>query len=114
MVPPGRCLVLLTADRSAVRVTSWPLVAYVRHAWPGAWVCSLFRNERPDLHLSSDLSTCAVAHTRAQWPVVPARGDRDVRRPGQNPPQAGAACGGSRDTLTRVNGSLTGNRATPP
>ena len=40
-VPPGRCPVLLTADRSAVWVTSWPLAEYVRHAWPGAWVCSL-------------------------------------------------------------------------
>jgi hypothetical protein len=66
VVPPGRCLVLLTADRSAVWVTSWPLAAYVRHAWPGAWACSLFRNERPDLHLFSDLITCAVAHSRAQ------------------------------------------------
>jgi hypothetical protein len=73
-VPPGRCLVLLTADRSAVWVTSWPLPQYVRHAWPGAWVCSLFRNERPDLHLSSDLITAAVAHTRAHWPAVPAPG----------------------------------------
>jgi hypothetical protein len=73
-VPPGRCLVLLTADRSAVWVTSWPLPQYVRHAWPGAWVCSLFRNERRDLHLSSDLITTAVAHTRAHWPAVPARG----------------------------------------
>ena len=71
--PARRCLVLLTADRSAVWVTSWPLPQYVRHAWPGAWVCSLFRNERPDLHLSSDLIT-RVAHTRAHWPAVPAPG----------------------------------------
>ena len=73
-VPPGRCLVLLTADRSAVWVTSWPLAQYVRHGWPGAWVCSLFRNERRDLHLSSDLICWAVAHTCAHWPAVPARG----------------------------------------
>ena len=37
-------------------------------------MCSLFRNERPDLHLSSDLITAAVAHTRAHWPAVPAAG----------------------------------------
>src|SRR5262249_10545798 len=73
-VPPGRCLVLLTADRSALWVTSWPLAQFVRHAWPGAWVCSLFRNERPDRHLSSGLITAAVAHTRAHWPAVPAAG----------------------------------------
>jgi hypothetical protein len=73
-VPPGRCLVLLTADRSALWCTSWPLAQYVRHAWPGAWVCSLFRNERPDLHLSSELISAAVAHTRAHWPAVPGLG----------------------------------------
>jgi hypothetical protein len=70
--PPGRCLVLLTADRTALWVTSWPLAAYVRHAWPGAWVNSLFRNEGD--HLSSDLITWAVAHTCAHWPAVPAAG----------------------------------------
>jgi len=73
-VPPGRCLVLLTADRSAVWVTSWPYPQYVRHAWGGAWVNSLFRNEGQGRHLSSDLITWAVAHTRAEWPEVPGLG----------------------------------------
>lgn len=68
-VPPGRCLVLKTADRSAVWTTSWPFPEFVAHAWPGAWVNSLFRNEGP--HRSSDLIRWAVAHTRAAWPVVP-------------------------------------------
>ena len=85
-VPPGRCLVLLTADRSAVWVTSWPLPQYVRHAWPGAWVCSLFRNEGE--HLSSRLIAWAVAHTRAHWPSAPARGIVTFARPGQDPPRA--------------------------
>ncbi len=40
-VPPGRCLVLLTADRSAVWVTSWPLAQYVRHAGPGMGVLAV-------------------------------------------------------------------------
>lgn len=71
-VPPGRCLVLLTYDRTALWVTSWPFAEYVRHAWGGAWVNSLFRNEGP--HLSSDLNRFAVAHTRAVWPDVPALG----------------------------------------
>jgi hypothetical protein len=71
-VPPGRCLVLLTADRSALWVTSWPFAEYVRHAWPGAWVNSLFRNEGDTL--SSQLITAAVAHTRAEWPDVPPQG----------------------------------------
>jgi hypothetical protein len=68
-VPPGRCLVLLTADRTALWVTSWPFAEYVKHAWGGAWVNSLFRNEGG--HLSSDLIRHAVAHTRAEWPDVP-------------------------------------------
>ena len=44
-VPPGRCLVLKTFDGSAVWVTSWPFADFVAHAWPGAFVNSLFRNE---------------------------------------------------------------------
>lgn len=71
-VPPGRCLVLLTADRSAVWTTSWPYPEFVGHAWAGAWVNSLFRNEGG--HRSSDLIRWAVAHTRAEWPDVPALG----------------------------------------
>jgi hypothetical protein len=73
-VPPGRCLVLLTADHSALWVTSWPFPQFVRHAWPGAWVCSLFRNDQPGIYLSSSLIGWAVAHTRAHWPNVPAAG----------------------------------------
>ena len=71
-VPPGRCLVLLTEDADALWVTSWPFAEYVRHAWPGAWVCSCFRNESE--HLSSDLVREAVAATRWQWPEVPKLG----------------------------------------
>jgi hypothetical protein len=71
-VPPGRCLVLLTADADALWVTSWPLAEYVQHAWAGAWICSAFRNESRSL--SSDLITAAVAATRARWPEVPALG----------------------------------------
>jgi hypothetical protein len=68
-VPPGRCLVLLAADRSAVWVTSWPFAEFARHRWAGAFVNSLFRNEGP--LRSSDLIRWAVAHTRARWPRVP-------------------------------------------
>jgi hypothetical protein len=67
-VPPGRCLVLRHTT-SALWVTSWPFAEYVRHAWPGAWVNSLFRNEGP--LLSSDLIREAVAMTRGRWPDVP-------------------------------------------
>jgi len=69
-VPPGRCLVLV-AER-AVWVTSWPFADYVKHAWPGAWLCSCFRNE--GAVLSSVLIREAVAATRFYWPDVPALG----------------------------------------
>ena len=71
--PPGRAFVLVIPD-IALWVTSWPFAEYVKHAWPGAWVCSAFRNERPDLHRSSDLIREAIAATRWRWPDVPALG----------------------------------------
>src|SRR6185312_14832853 len=52
-VPPGRCVVLKTPDLNALWTTSWPYPQFVRHAWPGAWVNSLFRNEGAGL--SSEL-----------------------------------------------------------
>lgn len=69
--PPGRCLVLKRPD--AFWITSWPFAEYVKHAWPGAWVCSAFRNEGEAL--SSDLVRAAVdatlAHTPwTHWPRV--------------------------------------------
>lgn len=64
-VPPGRCLVLLTEAGDALWVTSWPFAEFTKHAWAGAWVCSLFRNESE--HLSSELIREAVAATKAEW-----------------------------------------------
>jgi hypothetical protein len=64
-VPPAGCVVLLTEDLGALWVTSTPVAEYVKHAWPGAWVNSTFRNERPDLHRSSALIIEALAATRA-------------------------------------------------
>jgi hypothetical protein len=81
-VPPGNCLVLV-AER-AVWVTSWQLAEYVRHAWAGAWVCSLFRREGGP-HRASDLIRDAVAATRWTWPEIPTLGmvtfvdEREVR-----------------------------------
>jgi hypothetical protein len=71
-VPPGRCLVLLTPDADALWVTSWPFGQYVKHAWPGAWVCSCFRNESG--HLSSALIREAVAATHWRYGEPPGRG----------------------------------------
>jgi hypothetical protein len=66
-VPPGRCVVL-RAD-GALWVTSWPFAEYVRHAWAGAWVNSLFRRESGAL--ASDLIVEAVAITRWFWEPPP-------------------------------------------
>lgn len=72
-VPPGRCVVLVIPD-AAYWVTSWPFPEYVKHAWPGAWMCSAFRNERRDLYLSSDLVREAIAATLSVWPTPPLLG----------------------------------------
>jgi hypothetical protein len=61
--PPGRTCVLISHDSRALWVTSWPFAEYVRHAWAGAWTCSIFRNEGTEL--SSTLIASAVAATRA-------------------------------------------------
>ena len=109
-VPPGRCLVLLTPDASALWVTSWPTADYVRHAWPGAWVCSLFRNEGPTL--SSTLIRAAVAATVWQWPTPPELGfitfvdpgkTRRKRDPGRCYLRAGwSVCGETKGGLVAL------------
>lgn len=69
-VPPGRCLVLI-AD-VALWVTSWPFAEWVKHAWAGAWVNSLFRRESGPL--ASEMIRDAVAATRWVWQDTPALG----------------------------------------
>lgn len=68
-VPPGRCLVLITPDGGALWVTSYPFAEYVKHAWAGAWVNSIFRRESGPL--ASDLIRAAVAITRTIWNPPP-------------------------------------------
>ncbi len=62
-VPPGRCLVLL--QEQALWVTSWPFGEYVKHAWPGAWINSLFRKEGPGT--ASEMIRDAISATRSIW-----------------------------------------------
>lgn len=71
-VPPGRALVLYASGPS-FWVTSWPFGQYVKHRWPGAWVCSAFRREGGDI-VASEMITQAVAATRWRWPEVPELG----------------------------------------
>jgi hypothetical protein len=67
-VPPGRCLVFRaeTDTGPALWTSSWPFAEYVKHAWPGAWVNSLFRSEGAGK--ASELILSAVAATRFFWP----------------------------------------------
>jgi hypothetical protein len=83
-VPPGRCLVFLSTCERALWVTSWPFAQYTKHAWAGAWICSLFRNEGAGR--AQDMEREAVAATRAIWGEPPALGmisfiNRDCVRP---------------------------------
>ena len=73
-VPPGRCLVLYADNRygEAFWITSWPFAEFVKHAWPGAWICSAFRNEGAGV--ASDLIRDAVAATRAVMGEPPSIG----------------------------------------
>lgn len=71
-MPPGKTHVLLTPDADALWGSSWPKAEYVRHAWAGAWICSVFRNESP--HRASELILEAVAATRAVWGEPPPLG----------------------------------------
>lgn len=71
-VPTGSCLVLHSNCGRALWVTSWPLEEWTRHAWAGAWMNTLFRNEGAGL--SSDLIRQAVAATRAHYGEPPALG----------------------------------------
>ncbi len=70
--PPGSCLVLLSDDARAFWITSAPLPQFVRHRWPGAWVCSAFRSEGAGR--ASLLIEQAVAATRAYYGAPPPLG----------------------------------------
>lgn len=70
IVAPGRNFVLKSPG--AVWVTLWQLPQFSRHAWPGAWVNTLFRKEIDGV--ASVYIRDAVAATRAEWPDVPELG----------------------------------------
>lgn len=85
-VPPGRCLVFWAPG--ALWTTSWPYAQYVKHAWPGAWVNSLFRRESGPV--ASELIREAVAATRHEWGDPPPLGmvtfvDASKVRPKRDP-----------------------------
>tara|TARA_R100000808_G_C2145865_1_gene153716 strand:- start:488 stop:979 length:492 start_codon:yes stop_codon:yes gene_type:complete len=71
-VAPGRNVVLLSTCRRALWVTRVQRRDLCKHAWPGAWECSLFRNEGAGL--SSELILEAIAATRWMWGDPPDEG----------------------------------------
>jgi hypothetical protein len=106
-VPPGRALVLKAPK--AFWVTSWPFAEYVRHAWPGAWVCSAFRNEGAGL--ASELIREAIAATRFTWPNIPPLGmitfvDPDKVRHKRDPGRCFLKAGFVRATPRETAGGL--------
>lgn len=71
--PPGAKVVLRTQCSRAYWVSLFQLPEYTDHAWPGAWVCSAFRNDRSG-HVSSELIREALAATVAEWGQAPREG----------------------------------------
>lgn len=62
---PGRLLVLVTTTDDAFWISREQDPVACKHAWPGAWECSAFRNE--GAHKASHLIREAVAATMAAW-----------------------------------------------
>ena len=69
-VPPGRCLVLLNRTQDAVWTTSYPYAQYVKHAWAGAWVNSLFRNESTVRASRLILEAIAISRSKFDLPAL--------------------------------------------
>lgn len=119
--PPGRCVVLYaeTDTGRALWVSSWQ--EYVLHAWPGAWNCSLFRNEGAGL--SSELIVEAVAATLFVWGTPTEEGfitfvNREKTRPKKTPGYCYQVGGWEDVGRTKVNGlvvlQLTPNKMPEP
>jgi hypothetical protein len=90
-MPPGSCRVLLSENQKAVFGLSFPKAEFVKHAWAGAWVCSIFRNEsagplasqmiRDALAVMQTLYTlpplgCVTFVDPKKVPGIPVRGER--------------------------------------
>jgi hypothetical protein len=67
-MPPGSCRVLVANNGKAVFGLSFPKPEFVKHAWAGAWVCSIFRNEGAG-PLASDMIRDAMAVMQTEYDV---------------------------------------------
>jgi hypothetical protein len=65
-MPPGSCRVLVAGNGKAVFGLSFPKPEYVKHAWAGAWVTSIFRNEAAG-PLASDMIRDALAVMQSDY-----------------------------------------------
>src|SRR5262245_22481549 len=65
-MPPGSCRVLRAVNNKAVFGLSVPKPEFVKHAWAGAWICSIFRNEDAG-PLASDMIRDALAHMQTEY-----------------------------------------------
>lgn len=65
-MPPGSCRVLVANNSRAVFGLSFPKPEFVKHAWAGAWVCSIFRNEDAG-PLASDMIRDAMAVMQTEY-----------------------------------------------
>lgn len=65
-MPPGSCRVLVAKNSKAVFGLSVPKPQFVKHAWAGAWVVSIFRNEKSG-PLASDMIREAMAHMQTEY-----------------------------------------------
>lgn len=69
-MPAGSCRVLVAENRKAVFGMSVPKPEYVKHAWPDAWVVSIFRNEDAG-PLASDMIRDALAIMQTEYVMPP-------------------------------------------
>jgi hypothetical protein len=67
-MPPGSCRVLVADNSKAVFGLSFPKPEFVKHAWAGAWVCSIFRNEGAGPRASQMIRE-ALAHMQTEYDV---------------------------------------------
>lgn len=68
MMPPGSCRVLVAKNAKAVFGLSYPKKEFVKHAWAGAWIVSIFRNEEAG-PLASQMIREAMAHMQTEYDV---------------------------------------------
>jgi hypothetical protein len=69
-MPPGSCRVLVANNGKAVFGLSFPKAEFVKHAWAGAWVCSIFRNEDAG-PLASKMIRDALAVMQTEYELPP-------------------------------------------